>query len=386
LGAQPLANSYHKGETELPNYPLAVQVCENCFHSQLTVAVNPDLLYKHYLYVSGTSRTLTEYFRWFVDRVETDLSATNRGLPADRQVLDIASNDGSLLAEFIRKGWSVQGVDPAENLRELSAEKGVPTLCAYWGEETSRKLCNKYDVIVAQNVLAHLPYPVEFLRACKESLNTGGRVYIQTSQSEMFRNNEFDTIYHEHHSFFCSKSFDALAKRADLNVIDLFKVPVHGTSYVVVLSKDEKNPEPLRAFIEQERSEGRYDLQMYRRFAENAHRVAVDLKRSVEEHRSRGMKVVGFGAAAKGNTLLNFGQIRLDYIVDDNPLKWGLLTPGMNTPIKSPDELADENRALALVVLAWNFFDEIRDKIKRRRPIQTEDVFIKYFPVLSVHS
>jgi 2-polyprenyl-3-methyl-5-hydroxy-6-metoxy-1,4-benzoquinol methylase len=341
LGTQPLANSYHQLDEQLEAFPLQVQVCKNCYHSQLTAAVNPDLLYKHYLYVSGTTETLREYFRWFVKKVENDLSGEKKTFSVNR-VLDIASNDGTLLKTFKDSGWKVQGVDPAENLSEFSEKNRVPTLVDYWGKAAAKKLNSKYDVIVAQNVLAHLPYPQEFLQACKSVLAEQGSIYIQTSQADMIVRNEFDTIYHEHHSFFSAKSMKTLANSMQLYVKDVFKVPIHGTSYVFVLSHEQSEELAINDLIAQETAEGRYDGSTYFKFAENAKNITEALASTVDNFRSKGVEVVGFGAAAKGMTLLNFGKIKLDYIVDDNPLKWELLTPGMNIPIKNPDALTNQ--------------------------------------------
>lgn len=382
LGEQPLANSYHKAGELLPTFPLAVQVCGDCFHSQLTTAVSPDLLFKNYLYVSGTSNTLLEYFRWFVEKVMTD-GVTFKDGP--KRVLDIASNDGSLLLEFDRRGWDVMGVDPAENLAPIALAKGIKTHIGYWNLSTAQAINRQFDVIVGQNVLAHVSNPLDFLIACKASLEEGGRVYIQTSQSEMFIRNEFDTIYHEHHSFFSARSLQALAARAKLKVYDVSKVPVHGTSYLFCLVHDHHatTTNAMPKLIESEEKEGRYTLATYQTFANNAKLVVTELAEAVKHMRNEGRRVVGFGAAAKGMTLLNFGEIDLDFIADDNPMKWGLFTPGRNIPIVSPETLKDFKEDLAFVILAWNFSDEIRRKIKSHRPT-TRDVFIEYFPRLRI--
>jgi SAM-dependent methyltransferase len=277
----------------------------------------------------------------------------------------------------------VQGVDPAENLAEFSTKNEIPTLVAYWGLETAKRLDSKYDAVVAQNVLAHLPYPHEFLLACKSVLSEDGRMYLQTSQSEMFLRNEFDTIYHEHHSFYSARSMKTLAERAGLFIVDTYKVPVHGTSYVFVLGRTPQNQSAINKLVDAEASEGRYNVSTYFQFAKNAQSVTSKLAEVVKKYQNAGTVVIGFGAAAKGMTLLNFGKIKLDYIVDDNTLKWDLLTPGMNIPIRDPNVLKDEPSAVAFAVLAWNFFTEIRAKIKKRRPHQADD-FIQYFPDLKI--
>lgn len=170
LGYQALANDYVAEPQKQPSYPLAVNLCKKCYHSQLGVAVNPDLLYKNYLYVSGTSTTLQKYFEWFVSKVEN-------GDCRKLSVLDIASNDGSLLAEFRKRGHSVLGVDPATNLMPLAALKGVETINSYWTEDFARTLDKKFDVVVAMNVLAHNADPLDFVRGVAHVLNPNGRFF-----------------------------------------------------------------------------------------------------------------------------------------------------------------------------------------------------------------
>lgn len=374
LGGQPLANSYHDGTESQHEYPLEVNVCEDCFHSQLSIAVNPDLLFKHYLYVSGTTTTLQDYFRSFVERVEQQYPQKKL------RVLDIASNDGSLLEQFAKKGHEVQGVDPAENLREISAAKGVPTLVGYWDTQTARRLEHKYDVIVAMNVLAHVSNPYKFLAACREVLAEGGSIYIQTSQSEMFKRFEFDTIYHEHHSFFTTRSFRTLAERAGLKVIRGTKVPVHGTSYLWTLGAADATAEAsVKEMEAEEEQSGFYELGTYRRFGEKMKLTADRVHEAIRTYMDQGYKIVGYGAAAKGNTFLNFAKLDLDFIVDDNPLKNGMLTPGRNIPIRSSDALHDIEQPLFVVVLSWNFFDEIVTRIRKVRS-NGQDVYMQYFP------
>ncbi len=374
LGFQPLANSYLKGDEHEPTFPLAVQVCPTCFHSQLTVAVDPDLLYKHYLYVSGTSRTLHAYFEWFVVEVE------KRHIKKRLNVLEIASNDGTLLEIFKQQGHVVQGVDPAENLRDFSLKKEVPTVVGYWNQLTAGKINDSYDVIVAMNVLAHISDPVEFLQLCRKKLTQDGKIYIQTSQCEMFKHYEFDTIYHEHHSFFTTRSFHALAKRSGLKLLDIEKVPIHGISYLATFGHPfVEESEHVDAFLQEEGLDGYYDLRTYDTFGRHVKESSDFIRMSLDSLRKSGYKAIGYGAAAKGNTFLNYAGIQLDYVIDENSLKWGLFTPGQKIPIVSAEILKEIQKPLAVLVLAWNFFDEIHEKVKALRP-HAQDVFLQYFP------
>lgn len=379
LGKQPLANSYHTKDEILTSYPLGVNLCPQCFHVQQFGAVNPDLMFKNYAYVSGTSKTLLKYFSWFAKKVTSEYFPT---LQAGK-ILDIACNDGSQLASFKTEGWNIFGVDPAENLLKDAQKTGATVYCSYWDAGTASKFNTKFDCLIAQNVFAHTASPLEFLQTCKSVMHNGSKLFIQTSQSDMFSRGEFDTIYHEHISFFSAQSLKKLAERADLVVQDVFITPIHGNSYVFVLGL-EGDSALVDAFIEKEQNDKRYEVATYSDFAKKALDCVQNLKSKLETYRDS-YKIVGYGAAAKGNTLLNFGNITLDYIVDDNPLKQNLYTPGMNIPIFSKEQLLKEKEPIVLVPLAWNFYDEIRKNVKSLRP-GIADIFITYFPELSVHS
>lgn len=373
LGRQPLANDYHDGSRPLASFPLAVNVCTSCFHSQLSHAVDPSLLYENYLYVSGTTQTLLRFFDDFVDRAEAH--HPGRCL----RVLDIASNDGSLLSRFAARGHDVLGVDPAVNLAPLAAERGVATHVGYWNRDTAAELDRQFDVIIAMNVLAHVADPEAFLVACREALAPGGLLYIQTSQAEMVRRFEFDTVYHEHHSFFTGRSFRALARRTGLSIVEGGKVPVHGISYLWTLREGDAPETGLGHLLDEEERWGYYELGTYEQFGASVRATLDFVAETVAAHTAAGYRSIGYGAAAKGNTLLNAAGLRLDYVVDDNPLKHGLLTPGQDIPITAVDRLATDEAALCIVVLAWNFFDEVRSRILHARQ-HPRDVLVRYFP------
>jgi len=369
LNEQPLANSYLKDKNESEDvFPLGTNYCIDCTHIQLTHAVDPDLLFKNYLYVSGTTKTLKDYFDWFV-------FFTNQ-YTKGKNVLDIACNDGSQLDAYKKHDYKTYGIDPAENLYPLSS-KNHTIVCDYLTDESLNKLNTKFDIIIAQNVFAHNTYPKEFLEKCKSALNDNGCVFIQTSQADMVQNNQFDTIYHEHISFFSVKSFCALANRAGLNVIDVARTSVHGTSFVFVLSKDKKDKS--KEFINKE-----FELteEIMKQYSENCKSIAEQTYAKVNELYNEGYKVIGYGAAAKGNTFLNFSKFKLDYIVDDNPLKQELYSPGSRIPIYSPDKLLEESEKICIVPLAWNFFDEIKQKVLSRK--SNNVIFLKYFPKVEI--
>jgi 2-polyprenyl-3-methyl-5-hydroxy-6-metoxy-1,4-benzoquinol methylase len=371
LTNQPLANSYLKDQTESElSFPLQLNYCKDCTHLQLSHVVHPDYLFKNYLYVSGTSKTLREYFDWFAEFVSNAIT-----IPETNNILDIACNDGSQLNSFKKLGYNTYGIDPAENLFELSSKEHT-VICDYLTKENVKSFGVKFDAIVAQNVFAHNDYPEQFLLACKEVLSDKGYMFIQTSQANMVMNNEFDTIYHEHISFFSAKSLCTLAKRCGFNVIDIEKTSVHGTSFVFVLSKTEEDRSDRLLLREDE-----LNSDIIKEYANKCHKVVDDLKQTIEKFRLEGYKIIGYGAAAKGNTLLNFGEIDLDYIVDDNPLKHKLYTPGRNILIKSPDALLEEKETIVIIPLAWNFFDEIKKNVSLRN---NNVIFVRYFPSINI--
>ena len=371
LNKQPLANSYHKEGEKLEEYPLGLNLCNDCYHLQLTHIVNPDLLFKDYLYVSGTSQTLRDNFEWF-----TNFTLENSDIDVET-VLDIACNDGTQLDCFKSKGIHTYGIDPAENLYELSS-KNHNVICDYFDSSLYNRM---FDVIIAQNVFAHNENPKKFLDDCEQLMHDDSKLYIQTSQSDMIRNNQFDTIYHEHISFFNINSMNELIKRTGLHLVDVIKTPVHGVSYLFVLSIKKTNEHRVQNLIDVEKELGLLSIETYEKYRNNVLEIVDLFKLLIEDSRREGYKIVGYGAAAKGMTLLNFAQVDLDIIIDDNPLKQNLYTPGRNTEICSVDVLKKykDSDKILFVPLAWNFYKEIRERIKKVRD-NKNDMFLKYFP------
>lgn len=380
LNEQPLANSFKESpDQEEPYFPLRLNRCTKCSHLQLSHAVNPDLLFKHYLYVSGTSQTLKDYFDWFAGVVS---EFWPEGQPP-KSVLDIACNDGTQLDSFKALGYKTYGIDPAENLYEISS-KNHEVICDYFNAEHVAQLKGKIDVLNAQNVFAHNDYPLDFLLLCKEIMHDDSMLFIQTSQADMVAENQFDTIYHEHLSFFNGNSMNELAKRAGLHLIGINKTPIHGNSYLFSFSKRERPEFRITQVLVNEAKAGLQEPSTYKIYAEKCKMVVGVLGAKLEELKAKGYVIAGYGAAAKGNTLINFGKLKLDFIIDDNPLKQGLYAPGSNIPVVAIDELdKHKDGKIAFVPLAWNFFEEISRKIKTKRD-KEEDLFIKYFPTIEI--
>lgn len=385
LGAQPLANSYKSVKYENEKcFPLSINHCRECFHVQLTHAVNPDLMFKNYLYVSGTSQTMKKYFKWFADFSKEYYQMSNKETRGKITVLDIGCNDGSQLDQYDSAQFQTYGVDPAENLAEVSSRSNKHKIYAtYFDYQFYEKADEEfYDIIVAQNVFAHNFSPYEFLSVARKMMKDSSLLFVQTSQADMIRNNEFDTIYHEHISFFNINSMRVLCERAGLNLIDVQKTPLHGNSYIFVMSKSIARPNHIQNLIDMEcKDAALLDENTYVKYAEKCKQLITDLVDEISKLRKKGYKIVGYGAAAKGMTLLNYGKINLDFIVDDNPLKQGKFTPGRDIPIVSLDHIRkiSETDSVVYIPLAWNFLKEITGKIKSARNNE-RDIFLTYFP------
>ncbi len=385
LGMQPLANSYHKGE-KLPTFPLEVLYCDHCFHNQLSVVVDPDEMFKNYLYVSGTTHTFRDHCRRLAfDAVNyyNDYSHLGLGILMDcwkpPKVLDIACNDGTLLGYFKEIGCNViKGIDPAANLRKLTEEKGIDVVVDYWRKDID--LGEKFNIITGTNVFAHVDDIQGFLTACVNHLEDWGFIILEFPYCrEMIEKREFDTVYHEHLSYFLVSPLVQLIKKyEELRIHDIVLTPIHGGSIRFVLRKRAgEHCDKLYKMMAEE--EHLLKSETYEEFSKAVEGQKSSLNRFLETKDT----VVGYGASAKGNTMLNHFGVDLKYIVDDNPMKWDYLTPGRDIPIYSPDKLAEEEGPLYVLLLAWNFAEEIKKKVRAIRAGKTTH-FVHYVPKLWV--
>ena len=383
LGTQALANNCIENlQVNEPKFPLGVNRCNHCNHLQLSHAVNPALIYTHYLYVSGTSKTGRDHFEWFAD-----FAAEHLGYWPST-VLDIGCNDGTQLDYFKKLGLKTYGVDPAQNLHSISS-KNHTVYCDFFNAATAdllHKDCDTFDVIVAQNSFAHNPDPLSYLKSIAQIMHNDSEFFIQTSQADMVLNNEFDTIYHEHINFFNINSMNELCKRAGLHLADVVKCPIHGTSYIFVIRKNKGRPAHIKNLIALEASKGLMSAKRYNEWTRSVEDMREELVGRVEAYsQGHGYRVIGYGAAAKGNTLLQYTKLKVEAIIDDNPLKQGLYSPGENIPIVNIDYLDQfgEDDKIMFVPLAWNFYEEIRSKIKAKRN-NVGDRFARYFPEVEI--
>lgn len=358
LKIQPLANEFIKKELFKNEnmFPLKLMLCNNCFLSQLSIVINPTYLFKNYIYLSGTTNTNKIYFKNFCNKViyETKI-ITNR-------VLDIACNDGSQLDFFKLHNFETYGIEPAINLYDINIEKGHNIICDFWNTDIANSFKKTFDIIIAQNVFAHVDDVYQFLNACKLIMHDESNLYIQTSQANMIENNQFDTIYHEHLSFFTTYSMKILSDKVGLFINHIEISDWHGGSYLFKISKQQKSNN-YNEIYNIEKKQGRYNISTYIDYKNNIELFKTKLNNIIHKFKDQRYKLIGFGAAAKGNTLLNFCQIKLDYIVDENKLKQNLYSPGLHIIIRDIDYLINDNDEKIIIILAWNFYDEIKNKL-----------------------
>lgn len=367
FGPMPLVNTY----SVKTKYPLSVNRCLYCYHLQLHEYVDPEILYRYYTYCSGTGRTARDYFR---DFARTAVSY----VPNAKNVLDIASNDGSQLDAFKALGLATHGVDPAANLSRIAAFKGHTIHTAFF-EDMSMDIDPRcFDIITAQNVIAHTKTPLDFLVQCKRVMHDDSRLFIATSQANIIVNGECDTIYHEHISYFNAHSMMKLSEAAGLKVLDIIMHDIHGTSYVFVLGKTD-GARTLRdrvsARLEWEQAVGMMSPPLYHWWTSHIRDKMYRIGKTIEDYQRDGYYTVGCGAAAKGISMLNMAKARLDVIADTTPTKWNQETSGM--PIVPFTEIANLGQDKVLfVVLAWNLGSEIRHNVIALRD-NINDVFIE---------
>jgi SAM-dependent methyltransferase len=390
LGCQPLANSYTLSDSEkLATYPLALNVCGNCWHSQLSCCVERSEIFDRYHYVSGTSETLRKYFKWFSESLASRMSPGARAL-------EIAANDGSLLREMQNVGVECVGIDPAQNIVETARAEGLPVACGYWPAAAS-EIPGDFDAIVCMNVVAHVDDPQSFLAACRDKLRPEGVLLIQVSQARMLGNHEFDTCYHEHVSFFNSNSMRVLAESAGLKLVDAALVRIHGDSAIYELRRDDAEDQAtLDAFREgefaiaddlfaYEHHAGLFEWATYDAFRDRATEVVCMVRDEVARRRDQGFEIVFVGAAAKSMTLLNAGGIKPDRLLDESPLKIGLHAPGVGTRIDALTSCKQLQSPGFFVIAAWNFRDELIRKLRTIGP-PSGSVFFSYFPKCTTHT
>jgi SAM-dependent methyltransferase len=365
LGTTPLANSLLTGEMlerPEPRYPLALVFCPGCTLVQLTLSVPPEAMFEEYAYFSSFADTVVENARAVAERLVRE-----RGLGRGDLAMEIASNDGYLLRNYVDAGISVLGIDPARNVAAVAERNGVPTLCDFFGPAVAERLRaegRRASVLHANNVLAHVPDVNGVVAGIARILTDDGVAVIETPYvRDLVDELEFDTIYHEHLFYYSLHSLAALFARNGLEIVDLEHLPIHGGSlrvFVAHAGSTAAGP-AVGSTLAAERDAGLTSLGYYRDFAAEVDRLCDDLRTLLASLKEAGATIAAYGAAAKGATLLNYSGIgteTLDFVADRNVHKQGRYMPGVHLPIVDPSELL-ERRPDYLLLLAWNFADEI---------------------------
>lgn len=364
FGMMPLVNTYGVQE----KFPLSVNRCVSCCHLQLAETVDPEILYRDYAYCSGTGRTARDYFDSFA---RLALSY----FPTARTVLDIASNDGSQLDAFKKAGLRTFGVDPAVNLAAVSKSKGHTIHVQRFETYVPVLNYSVFDIITAQNVIAHTSNPLLFLQKCEAIMRDQSRLFIATSQANMIVSGECDTIYHEHVSYFNAHSMFKLAERAGLVVLDILMQDIHGTSFVFVLGKTGEPHARVYDRLEWEFVVGMMAPPLFRWWAAHCQDKIKQVATTIQEYKSKGYFTLGCGAAAKGISMLNMADVKLDLLADCTPTKFGKNASGMHIiPFDSIAELRHEK--ILFVVLAWNVAAEVRRNVLALRD-DPKDIFLE---------
>lgn len=367
LGSMPLANAY-LSEVQLsepePCYPLRVFVCEACWLVQADSFVAPENIFSHYAYFSSYSDSWVEHARRF-----TMMARERFGLDAASQVIEVASNDGYLLRHFVEAGVPVLGIEPAANVAKAARNIGVPTEVRFFGAETARNLVQRglaADLIVANNVLAHVPDINDFVAGLAAALKPDGVISMEFPHLLRLINGvQFDTIYHEHFYYLSLLAVEKVLAAHSLTVFDVELLPTHGGSLRVMACLATSHQHPACAGLADvradERAAGFERGETYEAFQQRVAPIRSGLLSFLDQAAHKRRSVVAYGAAAKGNTLLNFCGVsarQIAYVADRNPAKQGQYLPGSHLPILPPEQIA-ETRPDYLLILPWNIADEV---------------------------
>jgi SAM-dependent methyltransferase len=384
LGMSPLSNSYLRAE-QLSRmerfYPLAVYVCARCFLVQLPEFESPEAIFGDYAYFSSYSESWLAHAKAYCEAMRARLALDQSSL-----VIEVASNDGYLLQYFRDAGIPVLGIEPAANVAAVAREQGIETLVQFFGVETARALPRKADLLLGNNVLAHVPDLNDFVAGLKIALAEGGTITMEFPHLlRLIEGNEFDTIYHEHFSYFSLLTVRQVFAAHGLTIVDVEELPTHGGSLRIHarhdlavdarhdlavdvrhdLAVDARHADAVHARVDalqaRERAFGLDRIESYARFNEQVRATKRALLEFLVAAKNDGKTVAGYGAPAKGNTLLNYCGVRtdfLDYTVDRSPHKQGLFLPGTHIPIFAPERIA-ETKPDYVLILPWNLRDEI---------------------------
>jgi SAM-dependent methyltransferase len=366
LGSSPLANSYLPPESANsmePFYPLRALVCGECFLVQLEEFETPEQIFSDYAYFSSYSSSWIDHARRYSEQMTERL-----GLDEGSHVVEIASNDGYLLQFFHERQIPVLGIEPAANVAKVALQKGIPTLVEFFGVQTAGSLAaeSSADLLLGNNVLAHVPDLNDFVAGMKILLAEDGVITMEFPHlMRLMEDNQWDTIYHEHFSYFSFLTVSRVFEAHGLRLFDVEELPTHGGSLRIygAHAEDRGKPETeaARELRERERAAGFESLETYLGYGRRVERDKRQILSFLIDLKEQGLSIAGYGAPAKGNTLLNYcgvGRDFIDFTCDLNPHKQGHFLPGSHIPIRSPDALREE-RPDVVLILPWNLKDEI---------------------------
>jgi SAM-dependent methyltransferase len=366
LGMSPLANSYlppERANGMEPFYPLRALVCGKCFLVQLEEFETPERIFSEYAYFSSYSSSWLEHSRRYAEQMVGRL-----GLDGDSHVVEIASNDGYLLQFFHDRQIPVLGIEPAANVAKVALQKGIPTLVEFFGRETASSLAvdSAADLLLGNNVLAHVPDLNDFVAGMKTLLKPGGVITMEFPHlMRLIEDNQWDTIYHEHFSYFSFLTVSRVFEAHDLRLFDVEELPTHGGSLRIyschARDSAKVESEAARELGERERAAGYEHLDTYLSYGRRVEADKRQILGFLIDLKQKGLRIVGYGAPAKGNTLLNYcglGRDFIEYTCDINPHKQGHFLPGSHIPIRSPETIR-EDRPEIVLILPWNLKDEI---------------------------
>ena len=390
LGMSPNANAYirpEKAQLMEPFYPLHAYVCEECFLVQLEAFQTPDEIFGEYAYFSSYSKSWLDHARTY-----TRAMIERFGIDDSWQVVEIASNDGYLLKNFKECGIPVLGIEPAANVAEVAIEAGIPSLVKFFGVEAAGELVadgRRADLLIGNNVLAHVPDLNDFVAGMQHLLAKDGVITMEFPHLlRLIRCNQFDTIYHEHFSYLSLSTVEKIFAKHGLRIFDVEELATHGGSLRIFACHQDDGRETSASvdrLREMERDEGLLGIDVYQKFSDQVMCTKRKLLAFLVDAKEQGKCIVGYGAPAKGNTLLNYCGIRqdfLDYTVDASPHKQGLYLPGTQIPILSPGKIF-ETRPDYILILPWNLKAEIMEQMADVR--QWGGKFVTPIPEVQVH-
>ena len=368
LGLQPLANNLLRPEdlgAEEPRFPLVMAVCNDCWLLQITETVPPVKLFTEYLYFSSVSDALLNHARNAAQRYRQDYQLDSKSL-----VVEVASNDGYLLQNFVETSIPCLGVEPARNIAEVARERGIPTWNQFFNTSTALEIVAQKgaaDLILGNNVFAHAPDTNDFVAGLATLVKPHGRIVLEFPYAcDLVEHLEFDTIYHEHVFYFTLTALVPLFRRHDLEIFHAERIPIHGGSLRIFVGKSGAHSvtNAVTQLLAEERTKGVDTPNYYENFSRKVLALKAELLKLIGDLRSQGHRLCAYGASAKGSTLLNFyglgreGVDCLDFVVDRSAAKQGRLTPGTHLPILPVEELMTRKPRHALL-LTWNFSEEI---------------------------